>query len=55
MMPIIPENASNVDNLIEAMKTMFKKLNPDAVIDRIVSIFNKHVKLAQDAIKQRDS
>lgn len=52
---IVPRNPLNVDLLIESMKAMFKELNPEASIDNIIQIFNKHVSQAEDAMRQGDN
>jgi hypothetical protein len=51
----VPKNPLNVDLLIESMKAMFKELNPEASIDNIIQIFNKHVSQAEDAMRQGDN
>ena len=52
---MVPNNSLNVDLLIEAMKAMFKELNPSAGIDQIIQIFERHVQQAEQALAEGDN
>lgn len=43
-LPVIdPDQALNVDLLFYSMKVLFKELNPEARLDTVTNVFDKHM------------